>query len=150
LLRALGNGDEKTGIKVIYDILERIGLNIRNIVMVDGSGLSPKNLVSPMNIIKLLEFIKKHHYGNLFYNTLSVAGRDGTISNRMRNTAAENNVHAKTGYLKNVRALSGYVTTRDGEELVFSMICNNFNGPTIMVNNIQDAVCERLANFSRL
>ncbi len=71
------------------------------------------------------------------------------MKNRLRGTAAKGNVKAKTGSIGRVRALSGYVTTRDGEELVFSMIANNYGVPMANATYIQDLVCERLANFTR-
>ena len=64
-----------------------------------------------------------------FLATLPIAGKDGTISTRMRATRAEGNALAKTGSIANVRALSGYVRTRDGEMLVFSILANNFVDP---------------------
>ena len=67
----------------------------------------------------------------------------------MKGTRAEGNVHAKTGYINRVRCLSGYVTTLDGEMLVFSMMANNYTVPTALANRLQDQVCERLANFTR-
>jgi len=87
--------------------------------------------------------------GQAYYDSLPVAGVDGTLKGRMRGTAAKGNVRAKTGLIGRVRALSGYVTTRDNELLVFSMIVNNYNVPTGTANHLQDLVCERLANFTR-
>lgn len=72
-------------------------------------------------------------------------GRPPRLARRMTGTAAEGNAKAKTGSIANVRALSGYVTTRDGERLVFSIIANNFNVPTETI----DAAVVRLAEFSR-
>jgi D-alanyl-D-alanine carboxypeptidase/D-alanyl-D-alanine-endopeptidase (penicillin-binding protein 4) len=91
----------------------------------------------------------RHKYWKEFYNSLPIAGTDGTLESRMRNTKASNNVHAKTGYINYARSLSGYVTTKDGEMLVFTMIANHYTVPTSLANNIQDLVCVRLANFSR-
>ena len=74
---------------------------------------------------------------------------DGTISNRLRGTAAQGNVHAKTGSISNARSLSGYVTTADGERLVFVLLCNHFTVSNRIVERVQDHVVERLANFTR-
>lgn len=67
----------------------------------------------------------------------------------MRNTRAEGNAVAKTGSISNVRALSGYVRTQDGERLVFSIIANSFTIPAATVNWIADVAVEVLANYSR-
>ena len=66
---------------------------------------------------------------------------------RMRGTAAEGNVHAKTGSLSNTRSLSGYVTTADGHLLIFSLLCNNFTTGAERVLAVQDAIAARLASL---
>jgi D-alanyl-D-alanine carboxypeptidase/D-alanyl-D-alanine-endopeptidase (penicillin-binding protein 4) len=81
--------------------------------------------------------------------TLPVAGKDGTISTRLRGTRAEGNAAAKTGSIANVRSLSGYVRTRDGEMVVFSILANDFVIPAATVNWIADLAVEILANFQR-
>jgi D-alanyl-D-alanine carboxypeptidase/D-alanyl-D-alanine-endopeptidase (penicillin-binding protein 4) len=91
----------------------------------------------------------KHEEFDKFYDSLPIAGVDGTLLDRMKKTVAENNVRAKPGYSDNVSSLSGYLKTISGEPLVFSMIVNNFLTPPIFANYIQDSVCQRLINFSR-
>ncbi len=154
LLRKLGayykdEGSAKSGISVVKDFLAGIGIDKEKFNMYDGSGLSRLNLVTPLQIVKLLRYMRKHPRGDYFYESLPIAGVDGSIKNRMKQTAGEGNVRAKTGYVGHVRALSGYVTTIDNEELAFSIIANNYTVPTSMANSVQDLVCERLANFSR-
>ena len=154
LLRTLGahlrgTGSAHYGIEIVKEFLEDIGINTGQFLMYDGSGLSRLNMITPSHVVKLLRFMRKHAYGDYFCKSLPIAGVDGTIKNRMQQTAAEGNVRAKTGYVGHVRALSGYVTTADNEELAFSIIANNYSVPTSMANLIQDLVCERLANFSR-
>jgi serine-type D-Ala-D-Ala carboxypeptidase/endopeptidase (penicillin-binding protein 4) len=81
--------------------------------------------------------------------SLPVAGVDGTLSGRMKGTAGENNVRAKTGTMSNVRSLAGYVTSRDGEPLAFTCIVNNFEGTGAQANAALDTIAVRLASFSR-
>ena len=82
-----------------------------------------------------------------FQATLPVGGQDGgTIARRFKGTRAEGNVKAKTGSIANVRALSGYVTTLDGEPLVFSIIANSFTQPQATIDAATDLAVERLAN----
>ena len=71
---------------------------------------------------------------------------DGTLKGRMRGTQAENNVHAKTGYVRHMRSLSGYVTDRKGEKYLFTIMVNNYSVPTAYVNHFQDRICELLSN----
>jgi D-alanyl-D-alanine carboxypeptidase/D-alanyl-D-alanine-endopeptidase (penicillin-binding protein 4) len=81
--------------------------------------------------------------------TFAVAGKEGTVATRLRKTRAEANARLKTGSISNMRALSGYVQTRDGETLAFSIIANDFIIPAATVNWITDLAVETLANFTR-
>ena len=67
----------------------------------------------------------------------------------MIGTNAQGNLRAKTGYVSYVRALSGYVTTADGEDLIFSFIVNNYDVPTSMANELQNRIGVILSNYSR-
>ena len=115
-------------------------------VQADGSGLSRYDYVTAEMLIAILEHV---HGDPTFVATLPIAGRDGTISTRMRATRAEANATAKTGSISNVRALSGYVKTRDGETLAFSILANNFTVPAATINWMTDLAVETLANYSR-
>jgi serine-type D-Ala-D-Ala carboxypeptidase/endopeptidase (penicillin-binding protein 4) len=149
-LEKLGFGSVVNGVNATKEIFAEIGLNPENIIMVDGSGLSHLNMVTPRQIVELLKYMysnKKVYYD--FYNSLPIAGVDGTLGTRMKNTSAEDKVRAKTGYIGNVRSLSGYAVTGDNEPIAFSMIANNFSVPVKLADNIQDLVCLRLTNFRR-
>ncbi len=144
-----GWGTAVNGVNAISPILKEMGINPHNMVMVDGSGLSPLNLVSPKQILNLLTYMYKSKYFIAFYNSLPIAGVDGTFGERLKNTDAVNKIRAKPGYLDAVRSLSGYAFTADNEPVAFSMIVNNFVVPVKLAENIQDLVCLRLANFKR-
>ena len=149
-LEKKGFGSASNGIAASKEIFTEIGLNSENIIMVDGSGLSHLNMVTPRQIVELLKYIysNKKVYAD-FYNSLPIAGVDGSLGKRMRNTTAQNNVRAKTGYIAYVRSLSGYALTGDNEPIAFSMIANNFSVPVKLADNIQDLICLRLTNFRR-
>ena len=118
--------------------------------MSDGSGLSRYNYVSASALTTILARMHQDpRHRDAFIATLPVAGVDGTISTRMRRSRAEGNATAKTGSIANVRALSGYVKTRTGETLAFSILANDFVIPSTTVNWITDLAVEILANFSR-
>jgi D-alanyl-D-alanine carboxypeptidase/D-alanyl-D-alanine-endopeptidase (penicillin-binding protein 4) len=118
-------------------------------VQADGSGLSRYDYVTASMIVTILERLHRDpRHRDAFVATLPIAGKDGTISTRMRNTRAEANAVAKTGSIANVRALSGYVRTRDGETLAFSILANSFTIPSATVNWIADLAVERLANYT--
>jgi len=142
-------GSFENGLKASQNLLKQMGIDPENLQIVDGSGLSRLNLITPAQLNSLLRFMYRSKYFNEFYESLPIAGVDGTIANRMKNTRAMNNVRAKTGYINAVRSLSGYVTTTDGEMLTFVMIANNFLVPLKLAENIQDLVCILLSNFTR-
>jgi D-alanyl-D-alanine carboxypeptidase/D-alanyl-D-alanine-endopeptidase (penicillin-binding protein 4) len=87
--------------------------------------------------------------GKVWLDLLPIAGVDGTLRNRMKGTSAEGNVRAKTGTISNVRGLSGYVTTADGEELVFSFLVNSHLRSSAETEEVTDGVLALLAGFKR-
>jgi len=149
-LEKLGFGSVTNGVTAVKEIFADIGLNPDNIIMVDGSGLSHLNMVTPRQVVELLKYMysNKKVYAD-YYNSLPIAGIDGTLGKRMKNTTAEKVVGAKTGFISYVRSLSGYAVTGDNEPIAFSMIANNFSVPVKLAENIQDLVCLRLTNFRR-
>ena len=145
-----GTGDWSTGAIVMKRYLASIGIDTTRITIADGSGLSRMDLVGADDLIKLLHAMRdKPTMFDAFYNSLPVMGVDGTLSSRMKGTAAEGNIHGKTGFLTGDRSISGYLTTRDGEMLAFSIIGNNFTVPVREANNVQNLALLRLVNFSR-
>ncbi len=95
----------------------------------EGSGLSRNNLTSANATTALLTVMATNRWASDYFDALPIAGIDGTLRRRMKNTPAFQNVHAKTGTLRWVNALSGYVTTAAGEKLVFSLMLNRYNPP---------------------
>jgi D-alanyl-D-alanine carboxypeptidase/D-alanyl-D-alanine-endopeptidase (penicillin-binding protein 4) len=154
LLRQIGAADSDTGSvragrRAVRATLGGWGLTESSYIYVDGSGLSRYNYLSPDAIVRLLRIMYRRPEFDAFYEALPIAGVDGTIESRMTGTRAEDNARAKTGYIANSRALSGYVTTLDGEMLAFSMIANNFDESIDAAEYLQDLAVERLANFTR-
>jgi serine-type D-Ala-D-Ala carboxypeptidase/endopeptidase (penicillin-binding protein 4) len=136
--------------KVYDDVLAGWGIPQTEYILADGSGLSRYNYVTPHLLIQILRRMTLDPtHQTTFEAALPIAGKDGTLSRRMNGTRSEDNVHAKTGTLSAVRALSGYVRTLDGERIGFSIIANNFKAPTPAVDAIAELAVERLANFTR-
>jgi D-alanyl-D-alanine carboxypeptidase/D-alanyl-D-alanine-endopeptidase (penicillin-binding protein 4) len=107
--------------------------------------LSRRNLLSPLSLIKILEYIHKQDYSDKFFKSLAVAGEDGTLRKRMRNTAAEDILIGKTGTLRNVSALSGITTSLDGEKLAYAFI---FNGNSVSkYKDIENDLGELISQF---
>jgi len=129
--------------------LESWGIPKDGIQIVDGSGLSRRNVVAPDTLLAILLRAYEPSGSSPFMRGLPVAGRDGTLASRMKGTAAEGNVVAKTGTLSNVRTLAGYVKTADGEPLAFVIMVNNFEGTAADAVAAIDRMAARLASFSR-
>ena len=146
-----GDGSAEGGRKVVREVLESWGVAPDAYVVYDGSGLSRYNYVTPETLVTILRRIHRdERHREPFLATLPVGGQDGgTIARRFKGTRAEGNVRAKTGSIANVRSLSGYVTTIDGEPLVFSIIANHFTVPSTTVDAATDLAVERLANMKR-
>jgi len=155
LLKALGGregrtGTVQTGREAVRDVLQGWGISPESVILSDGSGLSRYNYVTVDALVTVLrQMAREPRHAERFEATLPIAGRDGTLWNRMNNTLAADNVRAKTGAMTNVRALSGYVRTRDNERLAFSIVANNFNAAPAVVDRAVDRALERLASFSR-
>src|SRR5262249_30146370 len=127
--------------------LEKAGVDVRPLSLRDGSGLARQNLITPRSSARLLEYMLTHPYFNAFRESLPIAGVDGTLRRRMRNTPATNNVRGKTGSLSYVNALSGYLTTKHGQMLIFSFVGNNYTGGGRDVTTVMDEICGMLADF---
>lgn len=114
-------------------------------VIVDGSGLSHSNKVSVLTIVNLLEKIYRNPsiYFD-YYNSLSIAGRDGTLRSRLIGTNAENNFHGKTGSLHGVISLSGYLKSSDGKDLIVSIIFEFSRAGAKTYKSIADRIIQLL------
>jgi serine-type D-Ala-D-Ala carboxypeptidase/endopeptidase (penicillin-binding protein 4) len=147
---AAGVGTAEAGRSAAVSIVREWGVTPADLVIADGSGLSRYNLATPAAIVTILTHVDRDERLRApFEAALPVAGRDGTLAQRMRGTAAEGNARAKTGSFSNARALSGYVRTADDEPLVFSIIVNNFGTTSDVVEQTMDSIVVRLASFRR-
>lgn len=149
LMRTLGavahrEGSAEAGERVMLEFLKQAGLDLSALNIVDGSGLSRRNQVSARNLVTLLGYMASHPQAKVFIESLPIAGVDGTLRNRMVNTPAQGKIRAKTGSLGRVSTLSGYLTTEGGEELVFAILMNNYNGSAAVARSVQDAILLRL------
>jgi serine-type D-Ala-D-Ala carboxypeptidase/endopeptidase (penicillin-binding protein 4) len=116
------------------------GIADGDVVLSDGSGLSRKDLVTPRAVVQLLRYAAGQPWGELYRSTLPVAGEDGTLSDRMKNTPAANKIFAKTGTIGHGNALSGYATSLQGERIAFSILGNNNNMHAQDANKVIDAI----------
>ena len=104
------------------------GIATGDILQKDGSGLSRHDLITPRAAVALLKYSQTRPWFTFYYDSLPVAGVDGTLEDRMKNTIAAGRVHAKTGSVEHVRTLSGFAETAHGRRLIFSFLSNNEAG----------------------
>jgi len=148
-LERTGTGTADSGIAVASRQLTTWGIPRDGYELHDGSGMARADLISPETIVRILDRMRASPDFAVFYNALPIAGVDGTISRRMRGTPAANNVRAKTGSLRWVRSLSGYVTDADGESITFSVLANKWTTPSTSVTMTADSIAAALAAFRR-
>jgi D-alanyl-D-alanine carboxypeptidase/D-alanyl-D-alanine-endopeptidase (penicillin-binding protein 4) len=129
--------------------LESWGVPMDGQQVIDGSGLSRRDVISAETLLAVLQRMHDPTMRSPFIAALPIAGVDGSLANRMRDTPASGNVRAKTGTMSNIRSLAGYATTRDGERLAFAAMVNNFEGNGAAANQALDVIAVRLAGFSR-
>lgn len=114
--------------KAVTDFWAEKGMDTQGMTLTDGSGLSQYNLITPRQMVFVLNYMKNQSQSfDTYYNSLPVAGRQGTVKNMLKGTAAEGNLRAKSGTIDKGIAYSGYVTSKSGREIIFSMIVNNFS-----------------------
>jgi serine-type D-Ala-D-Ala carboxypeptidase/endopeptidase (penicillin-binding protein 4) len=157
LLRALAiNQAKKTnqntaniGLEMLKASLTQLGVDPANYVLVDGSGLSRRNLVSPAALVQTLQGIAKTPLASLYRASLPVAGKNGTLRNRLRGTSAEGIVQAKTGTLTGAVSLSGYINAPKYEPLVFSIMVNQSEQPVAVLRQAIDEIVVLLTKLQR-
>lgn len=136
-------GTFENGIQEVRNFLDRMEMDTTYVIMKDGSGMASGNFTKTTILSEFLVKMKDHPEFPAFFNSMSIAGIDGTIGHRMRGTPLQNNFKGKSGYVGGVRTLSGYVTTSSGKELIISMAANNFIGKVRPI----DAVHERILAY---
>lgn len=139
----------QSGLLALHQFLGTNGIAPRDLHFDEGSGLSRNNLTTAATTVALLMLMHTNLNAADFEQSLPIAGVDGSIRRRMKGTPAFENVHAKTGTLRWVNALSGYVTTAAGERLVFSLMLNRYDSPPERKRTDElDEIAVRLAGFS--
>jgi len=143
-------GTLEKGAEVISEFLTNIGIDRKSFEILEGSGLSRYNVVTSGLYIQLLKYLydQVNIFDDFLYS-LAVAGVDGTLKNRMKDTEAQNNIYAKTGTLNNVSTLAGYAISRDNELIIFYIAMNNFKSDAYTYRKKQDKICEYICQFSR-
>lgn len=145
-----GEGSWDKGLQVIKETVTNLGVNGDTLLLRDGSGMSHKNMIPANELSALLYRVQEKNWFPEFENSLPVAGISdrfvgGTLRSRLTEEHVKGNVKAKTGTIGGVSTLSGYVTTRSGEKLIFSIMINNHLSDS--VKSIEDEIVKTLAGL---
>lgn len=145
-----GEGSWDKGLQVIKETVTSLGVDGRTLMLRDGSGMSHKNMIPANEISRLLYAIQAKSWFPEFENSLPVAGMPdrlvgGTLRSRLTEEQIKGKVAAKTGSIAGVSTLSGYVTTKDGEKLIFSIMMNNYLSES--VKSIEDEIVKTLSGL---
>ncbi len=145
-LRAVGRarrnlGSFQAGAAEMKSFLAEAGIEPAGFNLLDGSGLSRLDLVTPATVMKLLRRMYDSPQRENWISLLPIGGQDGSLASRFVGTAAAGRVHAKTGSLSHVSALSGYIQRPDNTWLAFSILVNNYGGTAADVRGVMDRIC---------
>lgn len=149
-MRRRAETTEAAGLTEMEKFLAQASIPANEALLDEGSGLSRSCLLTPAASVQLLTYMNRHRARFAFVDALPIAGIDGSLRNRFKGTAAAGNARAKTGTLRYVNTISGYVTAKSGEKLVFSIMLNNYE-PNARGGGSggspPDAIVEMLAEF---
>ncbi len=137
------------GLQVVRETLTQLGVAPEGYIIVDGSGLSRKNLTTPAALVQVLQGIGKSPQAEVFRDSLAIAAVNGTLKNRFLNTAAAGMVQAKTGSMTGISALSGYMNAPNYEPLVFSIIVNQSEQPGKVMRTAIDEIVVLLSELKQ-
>lgn len=119
-------GTSEGGVEALKNYWEAKGLDIAKVLVKDGSGLSPNNVITPYLLTNMLHKAYTASYKDAFLASLPVAGVSGTLERMLRGTAAQGNIRAKSGFISDVRSYAGYANTKGNKTLAFAMMANYY------------------------
>jgi D-alanyl-D-alanine carboxypeptidase/D-alanyl-D-alanine-endopeptidase (penicillin-binding protein 4) len=128
-------------VKFTTDFYTKAGIAPDDVIQTDGSGLSRRDLVTPVAVVTLLQYAQTQPWFGPYYSSLPVAGVDGTLEDTLKDTVAVGRVHAKTGSFEHVRTLSGFAETPAGRRLIFSFLSNNRQGKNRESTDAVEELC---------
>lgn len=130
-LKLIGMAQTEQDAEAVTDYWQKKGMDTRGMNLTDGSGLSQYDAITPRQIVSILDYMRQQDSSvfEVYYQSLPRAGSgEGTLEGMFKGTPAEGNLSAKSGTISKVKAYSGFVTSRSGRKIIFSMMVNNFSG----------------------
>ena len=148
MLKTIGAGTVEAGRTAVKETLRAWNIDPAGLIQLDGSGLSRYSYITPETMTAVLLYVdRSERLRSVYESTLPIAGRDGTLEQRMRGTAAEGRAFVKTGSMNNVRSAAGYARTADNRLVAFTIIANNFDNSSAVINAATDEIIARLASY---
>ncbi|MBT4331359.1 MAG: D-alanyl-D-alanine carboxypeptidase/D-alanyl-D-alanine-endopeptidase [Gammaproteobacteria bacterium] len=141
-------GSVTGGLQRVAQLFKRLGIKPYRYKMVDGSGLSRYNLFRPEDLVTLLKGMEAHPQAEVYRDSLSQSGKDGTLTWRFRETPLEGKVWAKTGTLSSIRAIAGHLKTPKGKWLTFTVMVNNYASGSRKIRNRMDKILLKAAEWA--
>ncbi|KTD34545.1 D-alanyl-D-alanine carboxypeptidase/D-alanyl-D-alanine-endopeptidase [Legionella israelensis] len=134
---------------LIKEFLQKqTGIDLKTAVLTDGSGLSRYDLLTPRQTVRLLRFLhERFHFSYEFIAALPVSGRDGTLQRRFNKSSQQDLLRAKTGTMRGVISLSGYLYTANGHTLAFAIYINNLPGTSLSISGRYRYLVDALCNY---
>jgi D-alanyl-D-alanine carboxypeptidase/D-alanyl-D-alanine-endopeptidase (penicillin-binding protein 4) len=150
VLRLLGktlgsDGSLAQGTRVVRQFLIGTGVSDEDFFLFDGSGMSANDRIAPRALTQLLSFASHQHWGAAWRNSFPIAGVDGTLAGRFRNSPLKGHLWAKTGTLNETNALSGYLAANSGQTIAFSIMVNGHRPGSQAELQAIDRIAEAIA-----
>ncbi|TAL79183.1 MAG: D-alanyl-D-alanine carboxypeptidase/D-alanyl-D-alanine-endopeptidase [Bacteroidetes bacterium] len=142
------SGSIASGIEVVTSFLQNAGIKTDGMFMEDGSGLSPQNAINAGELVRLLNYMEiRGKYFPEYIASLPDAGKNGTLKNYFTDPVFDSNLKAKSGSMTRVRSYAGYFTAKSGKKMTFSIIINNYTGPSKnIITGIEEIIKETILN----
>lgn len=137
-------GSTELGLEIVKGFMSNHGFDTTAVELRDASGMAPATLLKTSDLNRFLVDMQEKPYFDQYYNSLSVAGTNGTLRYRFYNSDVTNNFSGKTGFMSGVRSISGYLDTESGERLVVTIATNNYTVRTAVVDRIHQQILDYL------
>jgi D-alanyl-D-alanine carboxypeptidase/D-alanyl-D-alanine-endopeptidase (penicillin-binding protein 4) len=142
--KVLGEGTFSAGSAVIRSMLDSIGCEPYEAVMLDGSGLSSNNNISALMTVRLLVHMNNSACAGPFIASLPEGAVSGTMKNYFRDEVFKGRVVAKTGTITSAKSFAGYFTTSSGRRIAFTTFANGFNVPSRTITDYMEGLVREI------
>ena len=143
---SFGDGTTNSGLRVIRDYWKD-KIDVSNLILNDGSGLSRSNAISAQHFCELLKFMSSSTNYEVFKSTLPIAGKNGTINTLCKGGSGEGRIYAKSGTLNNTKSYAGYIDSKSGKKIAFAFMVNDFNCSANEITRKMELILNALAEY---